>query len=169
MFTPIHTFAGGLLLHISTASLLDNTGRVFGGSSILYEAIYGDHAFWRWALLGGMLVAPKLNAAIQPLAALLRVHLPTGIAEPVPEVDWPLAKLIIAGSLVGFGSKVSNQRSITPYLILISVASTARIRMHKRTFPLRRLPSVAPVPRRNHELLLHRRRHRLCLRIHNRP
>jgi uncharacterized membrane protein YedE/YeeE len=108
MFTPIHTFAGGLLLHISTASLLDNTGRVFGGSSILYEAIYGDHAFWRWALLGGMVVAPRLNEAIEPLRELLRVHLPVGM-EPVPEVDWPLGKLIIAGSLVGFGSKVSSR------------------------------------------------------------
>ena len=113
MFTPIHTFAGGLLLHISSASLLDNTGRVFGGSSILYEAIYGDHAVWRWALLGGMIVAPKLNAVIQPIAALLRVHLTSGVVEPVAEVDWPLGKLILAGALVGFGSKAS---SLDPHL-----------------------------------------------------
>lgn len=110
MFTPIHTFTGGLLLHIASASLLDNTGRVFGGSSILYEAIYGDHEPWRWALLGGMVLAPKMNAAIQPLAALLRVHLPTGVREPVNEMDWPFGKLILAGTLVGFGSKVSTPR-----------------------------------------------------------
>lgn len=112
MFTPIHTFAGGLLLHIASASLLDNTGRVFGGSSILYEAIYGDQAAWRWALLGGMVVAPKMNAAIQPLAALLRVHLPMGVREPVNEVNWPIGKLILAGTLVGFGSKVSTPRPV---------------------------------------------------------
>lgn len=108
MFTPIHTFAGGLLLHLSTASLLDNNGRVFGGSSILYEAIYGDHAPWRWILLGGMLIAPKLNAVFQPLASLLLVHAPK-VVEPVPDVDSSVLKLIIAGCLVGFGSKVSRK------------------------------------------------------------
>ncbi|KAJ9114916.1 hypothetical protein QFC20_001289 [Naganishia adeliensis] len=107
MFTPIHTFAGGLLLHLSTASLLDNNGRVFGGSSILYEAIYGDHAPWRWILLGGMLIAPKLNAVFQPLASLLLVHAPK-VVEPVPDVDSSVLKLIIAGCLVGFGSKLGS-------------------------------------------------------------
>jgi hypothetical protein len=107
MFTPIHTFIGGLLLHISSASLLTFNGRVFGGSSILYEAIYGDHAPWRFALLGGMLVASKINSLVPPLTKLLSVHEPLkGVLEPVVEMEWPAGKLVVAGLLVGFGSKV---------------------------------------------------------------
>lgn len=65
-----------------------------------------------------MVVAPRLNEAMRPLRELLKVHLPVGM-EPVPEVDWSLGKLIVAGGLVGFGSKVSCYAHSDQYLKLI--------------------------------------------------
>lgn len=99
-FTPVQTFLGGLLLHISTSSLLTDTGRVFGISSVVDGALLGDHAKWRWAILAGLLAGPAVVAE-------------TGLGPALPDNGaglWavaPVGRLALAGALVGFGSKVS--------------------------------------------------------------
>jgi hypothetical protein len=87
------------LLHLSTSSLLTETGRVFGVSSLIDGAVYGDNASWRWAVLAGLISGPAVVAA-------------TGLAAALPDPGtgaWavlPLGRLALAGALVGFGSKV---------------------------------------------------------------
>ena len=100
-FTPVQTFLGGLLLHLSTSSLLTDTGRIFGVSSLIDGAFWGDHARWRWAVLAGLVSGPALIAA-------------TGLASAIPDPGtavWaaqPIGRLALAGALVGFGSKVGS-------------------------------------------------------------
>ncbi|KAL7424805.1 hypothetical protein Q5752_000489 [Cryptotrichosporon argae] len=100
MFTPLQTLFGGLLLHISSSSLLHATGRVLGISGVLDGALFGDRAGWRWALLAGLAAAPALVHA-------LRVP---GL--PDAGVDsWAAlgpARLALAGFLVGLGAKVGS-------------------------------------------------------------
>lgn len=99
-FTPLQTLLGGLLLHISTSSLLTETGRVFGISSVVDGAVWGDHARWRWAIVAGLVSGPAVIAA-------------TGLGGALPDNGagtWavaPVGRLALAGALVGFGSKVS--------------------------------------------------------------
>lgn len=99
-FTPVQTFLGGILLHLSTSGLLTETGRIFGISSILDGAIFGDHARWRWAILAGLVGGPALTSG-------------TGLGPALPDAGtwvWaslPMKRLALAGALVGFGAKVS--------------------------------------------------------------
>jgi uncharacterized membrane protein YedE/YeeE len=101
-FTPVQTYLGGVLLHLSTSSLLVETGRVFGISSVLDGAIWGDGALWRWAILTGLVAGPALAASTG-----------IGAAFAVPDAglaSWAAlsgSRLALAGALVGFGSKVS--------------------------------------------------------------
>lgn len=102
-FTPVQTFLGGLLLHLSTSSLLSETGRVFGVSSLVDGAACGDHARWRWAMLAGLVSGPALVAATG-LAG-------NGAFPDAGTAAWaalPIGRLALAGALVGFGSKVGS-------------------------------------------------------------
>jgi uncharacterized membrane protein YedE/YeeE len=92
-FTPASALAGGVMIGLAAAALLLLNGRIAGISGILGGLLQlqsGDRA-WRWAFLLGLVGAPWIYAFFRPL--------------PVSSVDasWPL--LIIAGLLVGIGTR----------------------------------------------------------------
>jgi hypothetical protein len=109
MFTPVQTFLGAVLLHLSSTSLLRDTGRVLGISGILDGALRNTNVggrAWRWAMLAGLALGP----------VLLRLAKMTGFGKHGAWLDsgveaWTaqsLARLSLAGLLVGFGSRVGR-------------------------------------------------------------
>ncbi|WRT64287.1 uncharacterized protein IL334_001218 [Kwoniella shivajii] len=101
MFTPVQTFLGGLLLHFSTSSLLENTGRVFGISGILQGAVLGAHDKWQFSILGGLLAGP----IISHVTGLQTLFPGTG-PETIAQIG--LERIILAGTLVGFGTRLGS-------------------------------------------------------------
>lgn len=99
-FTPVHSFVGAVLLHLSTSQLLEDTGRVFGISGIVNNAVLGEREGWRWAVVGGLVAGPAL-AAVTGVKALF-----PGQALSALETIGK-GKLALAGILVGLGSCVS--------------------------------------------------------------
>ena len=95
-FTPWRSLAGGMLIGVATAALLLFNGKIAGISGILGGLLrprQGDIA-WRLAFLSGLLAAPLLY----------------GLAAPLPEVriDASLTTLIVAGLLVGAGTRYGS-------------------------------------------------------------
>lgn len=95
-FTPWLSLAGGLLLGLAAAAFILLNGRVLGISGIvggLLRPRAGD-AGWRIAFLLGMLVAPASFALLAPPGFL-----------PPPRIEAGYGVLVIAGLLVGFGTR----------------------------------------------------------------
>jgi uncharacterized membrane protein YedE/YeeE len=96
-FTPIAALAGGLLIGLSAAAMLLLDGKIAGISGIFAGVLKPVRAdtLWRVCFLAGLLVG----------GMLLRVFLPTafefGIIRPLP-------LLIVAGLLVGFGTRLGS-------------------------------------------------------------
>ena len=89
--------AGGVLIGLSATLLLWLDGRVAGVSGILDGVLFtaaGDVS-WRMAFLAGLVVAAGLYMAFVPGA-------------PVPREDFPRIGLVVAGILVGFGTRMGN-------------------------------------------------------------
>ncbi len=89
--------AGGVLIGLSATLLLWLNGRVAGVSGILNGVLFpktGDVA-WRAAFLVGLIVAAGLYMALVPGASL-------------PRTDFSRPGLIVAGLLVGFGTRMGN-------------------------------------------------------------
>ena len=97
-FTPMSALIGGLLIGASAALLLLLNGRIAGISGILGGLLLQptrSEVGWRAAFLAGMLLAPLLYGA--STAAL--PHIP---------IDASVGVLIIAGLLVGYGSRLGG-------------------------------------------------------------
>jgi uncharacterized protein len=95
-FTPWRSLAGGILLGIATSMFLLLNGRVLGISGIasgLLRPERGD-ALWRVLFLAGLLAAPFVLGAIYPL--------------PAPRFDTGWATLVVAGLLVGWGTRLGS-------------------------------------------------------------
>lgn len=96
-FTPASALIGGMLIGLSAALLLLLNGRIAGISGIigglLQRPRQGD-VTWRIAFVLGLLLAPLLY---QMFAAL-----------PESQVDAGWTTLIIAGLLVGLGSRIGS-------------------------------------------------------------
>ncbi len=93
-FTPWSALAGGMLIGLATALLLLFKGRIAGISGILGNLLKApgrDHP-WRLVFLAGLLVSPVLYGLVSPL--------------PEAMVSASGATLILAGLLVGFGSRL---------------------------------------------------------------
>ena len=89
--------AGGVLIGLSATLLLWLDGRVAGVSGIFNGVLFpapGDVS-WRLAFLAGLVVAAGLYSALVPGA-------------PVPRGDFPRVGLVVAGVLVGFGTRMGN-------------------------------------------------------------
>lgn len=89
--------AGGVLIGLSATLLLWWNGRIAGISGIVdgvASRVPGDTA-WRVAFLLGLVVAAGLYMAWVPGA-------------PQPRTDFPRAGLVVAGLLVGFGTRMGN-------------------------------------------------------------
>ena len=95
-FTPWTSFAGGLLIGIAAAMLVLLNGRVAGVSGILGGLLTPrpGEIGWRFAFIGGLLVAP----------ALMRLF-GTSV---FPRIDASFATLVIAGLAVGIGTSYGS-------------------------------------------------------------
>ena len=95
-FTPWASFAGGLLIGLATAMLLLFNGRIAGVSGIvgnLLRPVKGD-VWWRVAFILGLIVASLVYGLLAPL--------------PNVRVDADMATLIVAGLLVGVGTRYGS-------------------------------------------------------------
>ena len=95
-FTPWSSLAGGLLIGVAAAALALFNGRIAGISGILGGLLHlpkGDSA-WRAAFLLGLIAAPLLYAL--------------GFSLPRPQIDAAYPGLIIAGLLVGIGTRYGS-------------------------------------------------------------
>ncbi|WP_444946507.1 YeeE/YedE family protein [Microbulbifer sp. VTAC004] len=94
-FTPTTAFAGGALIGLASALLLLFNGRIAGISGIIGGLLErGTGIGWRLAFIAGMLIAPlswQLFSALPPI-----------------KIDAGYPTLIIAGLLVGFGTRYGS-------------------------------------------------------------
>lgn len=95
-FTPWASLAGGVLIGLAAALFILLHGRVMGISGILggvLSPVPGD-TVWRFAFLIGVLTAPVLWSLVGTL--------------PEARIDAGFATLVIAGLLVGIGTRLGS-------------------------------------------------------------
>jgi uncharacterized protein len=95
-FTPVAALAGGVLIGIAAAMFALLNGRIAGISGILgglLEPARGDVA-WRAAFVIGLIGAPLVYALFSAL--------------PVPRIDAGYGSLVVAGLLVGIGTRYGS-------------------------------------------------------------
>ena len=95
-FTPWASLAGGVLIGVATAMFLLFNGRIAGISGILgglLRPVAGDIG-WRMAFVLGMLVAPLVYGLAAPL--------------PTVHIDADMTTLVVAGLLVGVGTRYGS-------------------------------------------------------------
>lgn len=95
-FTPFSAIVGGALIGLAATLLYASLGRVAGISGILNTALeQRRERGWRFAFLGGLV----LGAA---------VWFAWGNPVPPAREGFPLPWLLLAGLLVGFGTRLGN-------------------------------------------------------------
>lgn len=93
-FTPI-SLVGGLLLGTSTVVLLLGIGRIAGISGIVSSVLKPKNIeMWQILFIAGLIVAPLLYSLVRPL--------------PDIEITTSLPLLLVAGLLVGFGTRLGS-------------------------------------------------------------
>ena len=94
-FTPVSALIGGLMIGGSAALFLILTGRVAGISGILGGLLQPvrNEVGWRLAFLAGLLLAPLVYAAVAGTMPRVEIAAPTGL-------------LVVAGLLVGMGTRL---------------------------------------------------------------
>ena len=95
--TWLLALAGGVLIGLSATLLLWLNGRVAGVSGILNGTLFpkrGD-VTWRVMFLLGLVIAAGLYMAVAPDA-------------PLPRNDFSRPGLVVAGLLVGIGTRMGN-------------------------------------------------------------
>lgn len=98
-FTPWASLAGGVLLGIASALFILANGRILGISGILGGLLApkpGDIG-WRLAFLLGMLAAPGVMALVAPAGLI-----------SAPRIDASYLAIVVAGLLVGFGTRLGS-------------------------------------------------------------
>lgn len=95
-FTPYSAAAGGALIGAAAALLWVALGRIAGISGILggLAGAPSGEAGWRLAFLGGLVGAPLLYAM--------------ALGRPEAVIAADPARLILAGLLVGFGTRLGS-------------------------------------------------------------
>jgi uncharacterized protein len=96
-FTPVSAAIGGALIGLSAALLMLSTGRIAGVSGIVGGLIGWNvpDRDWRIAFVVGLILAP-LSGSLVGYA----------VAEPQMPASW--AVIVIAGLLVGFGTRLGG-------------------------------------------------------------
>ena len=92
-FTPLAASIGGVLVGMAAAMLVLLNGRIAGISGVLgglLNPLRGDIG-WRVAFIAGLLLAPLAYAAVAVL--------------PQPRIDADYPTLVLAGLLVGLGTR----------------------------------------------------------------
>ena len=94
-FTPVSALIGGLLIGASAALFLVLNGRIAGISGILGGLVPAERGQvgWRLAFLAGMFIAPLAYVTL-------------GGALPAIGLDASLPLLVVAGLIVGFGTRL---------------------------------------------------------------
>jgi uncharacterized membrane protein YedE/YeeE len=95
-FTPWTSLVGGLLLGVAAALLFLNSGRILGITGILEGVMApksGD-THWRLAFLLGMLASPWVAQLVLPMDW-----------RHAPRIDANWGVVVVAGLLVGFGTR----------------------------------------------------------------
>ncbi len=94
-FTPVTGLIGGALIGLAATLFVLVNGRIAGISGILGGVLDApsDELGWRSAFLAGLIIGPLLTAAV-------------GGAVPDITLQASLPMLIVAGVLVGFGSRL---------------------------------------------------------------
>ena len=95
-FTPWMSLAGGILIGISAALFILFNGRIAGISGILGGLLHPvqNDILWRVAFLAGLVIAPLLFGMLAPM--------------PIAQVDAGTVTLIVAGLLVGIGTRYGS-------------------------------------------------------------
>jgi uncharacterized protein len=97
-FTPIASTLGGMLIGLSAVGLLLFNGKIAGISgvvgSLLEPPDQGDRG-WRVAFLAGLLSAGFVGALVVPAAFVF-------------EISRSTAAIVVAGLLVGLGTRIGN-------------------------------------------------------------
>jgi uncharacterized protein len=95
-FTPWSSLAGGVLIGIAAAMFALLNGRIAGVSGVLgglLKPARGDVA-WRVAFVLGLVIAPLAYALVSRL--------------PRPQIDAGTGALVVAGLLVGVGTRYGS-------------------------------------------------------------
>ena len=98
-FTPWMSLSGGVLLGIASAMFIFLNGRILGISGIvggLLPPRAGDRG-WRIAFLAGMAAAPLVYLWLAPTEMI-----------QAPRIDAGYALIVVAGLLVGFGTRYGS-------------------------------------------------------------
>jgi uncharacterized protein len=98
-FTPWASLAGGILLGLASAMFVLLNGRILGISGILGGLLApkeGDTS-WRIAFVLGLLAAPLT----------LSLFAPEGLVS-VPRIEAGYALVVVAGLLVGYGTRLGS-------------------------------------------------------------
>ncbi|MCX2724560.1 YeeE/YedE family protein [Roseibium salinum] len=93
-FTPLTSFAGGILIGVAAVALMAVHGRIAGINGILsgvLTARFDRDWAWRAAFLGGMVASPLVIVAL---------------TDRLPEIEIPSspALLVVGGFLTGIGT-----------------------------------------------------------------
>lgn len=100
-FNPISALLGGALLGVSAAIFIVFSGRIAGVSGIvggLLKPANAKDALWRVAFVSGLVIAPLVYSLLAPASF--------AVSPPQVEATWPI--LVIAGLLVGFGTRLGS-------------------------------------------------------------
>jgi uncharacterized membrane protein YedE/YeeE len=98
-FTPWASLSGGVLLGLASAIFILLNGRILGISGILGGLIppKRSDALWRLAFLAGIFTSPWVFKALAPSSLL-----------SAPRIDAGVILLVIAGLLVGLGTRYGS-------------------------------------------------------------
>jgi uncharacterized protein len=96
-FTPISAAIGGALIGLSAVLLMLSTGRIAGISGIFSGLLNmrGEDKGWRIAFLAGLILAPLIAGLI-------------GYGMSAPKLPSSWAVIVVAGLLVGFGTRLGG-------------------------------------------------------------
>ena len=94
-FTPWSALFGGLVIGLASAILIVGIGKIMGMSGILKSSLASLPKFsWQLAFVIGMAITTWLYSLI--------------VGFPELEMGQPLWKIIVAGLLVGFGTRLGS-------------------------------------------------------------
>jgi hypothetical protein len=96
-FTPVSALLGGAMIGLAASALVLVNGRIAGISGILGGSLEGskDDLLWRISFLTGLVIGPWLVTAA-------RGRFPEIV------IQAPLLTLVVAGILVGFGTRLGS-------------------------------------------------------------
>jgi hypothetical protein len=96
-FTPASALMGGAMIGLASLWLLARLGRIAGISGIASGAMFsqGHDRLWRLAFVAGLILAGVLARFVLGW-------------QPEPRDAYPLAWVIVAGLLVGYGTSIGS-------------------------------------------------------------